>query len=291
MYDTARYFTVTGRHLEGTPLTIEERPFELHTVHAEHLADADTPPEPSTPPPQPSNESDQTVLDRASRAKNGMVFDQLYGGSTDLHQSHSEADAALISMLWFYSGGDRQLVDAMFRQSGLMRAKWDAKHGAKTYGEMTLDLGCKGETYTGGRTKAPTSNGHHAGGGAIEVAAAIDQTELVINQTDIGNCRRLAALFGQDFRWVSDFKKFYVWDQRRWAADTTQMQAFAKDSALAIYGEAAEMYQAASQLEGTDKEVGEKLHACCQSAKVGRIGTRENYCYGEPALNSLTVLL
>jgi hypothetical protein len=30
---------------------------------------------------------------------------------------------------------------------------------------------------------------------------------------------------------------------------------------------------------------------CCQSAKVGRIGTRENYCYGEPALNSLTVLL
>ena len=30
---------------------------------------------------------------------------------------------------------------------------------------------------------------------------------------------------------------------------------------------------------------------CCQSAKVGQIGTRENYCYGEPALNSLTVLL
>jgi diadenosine tetraphosphate (Ap4A) HIT family hydrolase len=33
------------------------------------------------------------------------------------------------------------------------------------------------------------------------------------------------------------------------------------------------------------------MHVCCQSAKVGRIGTRENYCYGEPALNSLTVLL
>jgi hypothetical protein len=33
------------------------------------------------------------------------------------------------------------------------------------------------------------------------------------------------------------------------------------------------------------------LTGCCQSAKVGRIGTRENYCYGEPALNSLTVLL
>ena len=30
---------------------------------------------------------------------------------------------------------------------------------------------------------------------------------------------------------------------------------------------------------------------CCQSAKVGRIGTRENYCYGEPALSSLAAEL
>jgi hypothetical protein len=36
---------------------------------------------------------------------------------------------------------------------------------------------------------------------------------------------------------------------------------------------------------------GSNVTNCCQSAKVGRIGTRENYCYGEPALNSLTVLL
>ena len=32
-------------------------------------------------------------------------------------------------------------------------------------------------------------------------------------------------------------------------------------------------------------------HVCCQSAKVGRIGTRENYCYGEPALSSLAAEL
>ena len=33
------------------------------------------------------------------------------------------------------------------------------------------------------------------------------------------------------------------------------------------------------------------ISACCQSAKVGRIGTRENYCYGEPALSSLAAEL
>ena len=30
---------------------------------------------------------------------------------------------------------------------------------------------------------------------------------------------------------------------------------------------------------------------CCQSAKVGQIGTRENCCYGEAALSFLTVRL
>ena len=30
---------------------------------------------------------------------------------------------------------------------------------------------------------------------------------------------------------------------------------------------------------------------CCQSATMGQIGTRENYCYGEPLLSSLTVRL
>lgn len=35
MYDHQRYFTVTGKHLEGTPLTIEERQEELFALYAE----------------------------------------------------------------------------------------------------------------------------------------------------------------------------------------------------------------------------------------------------------------
>jgi len=34
-----------------------------------------------------------------------------------------------------------------------------------------------------------------------------------------------------------------------------------------------------------------KINECCQSAKVGQIGTRENCCYGEAALSFLTVRL
>ena len=38
MYDTGRYFTVTGHHLEGTPTTIEARQAELEALHAKFLA-------------------------------------------------------------------------------------------------------------------------------------------------------------------------------------------------------------------------------------------------------------
>ena len=33
---------------------------------------------------------------------------------------------------------DPDQLDRLFRQSGLMRAKWDTKHGAQTYGHMTI---------------------------------------------------------------------------------------------------------------------------------------------------------
>ena len=37
VYDDARFLTVTGRHIEGTPTTVEERDFELRDLHARHL--------------------------------------------------------------------------------------------------------------------------------------------------------------------------------------------------------------------------------------------------------------
>ena len=41
------------------------------------------------------------------------------------------------------------------------------------------------------------------------------------------------------------------------------------------------------QIERADQALGR----CCQSAKAGQIGTREDYYYEEPVLSSLRVLL
>jgi hypothetical protein len=40
--------------------------------------------------------------------------------------------------LAFWTAGDLDRMDRLFRQSGLMRDKWDEKHGKETYGQTTL---------------------------------------------------------------------------------------------------------------------------------------------------------
>jgi len=48
---------------------------------------------------------------------------------------------ALCALLAFWTGGDGQRIDRLFRQSGLMREKWDERHYAdgSTYGEVTIE--------------------------------------------------------------------------------------------------------------------------------------------------------
>ena len=58
---------------------------------------------------------------------------------------------------------------------------------------------------------------------------------------DIANGRRLIARFGASMRWSGAQKCWLVWDGRRWAVDVTgQADRNAKDTARAIYHEAAE---------------------------------------------------
>jgi primase-polymerase (primpol)-like protein len=44
-------------------------------------------------------------------------------------------------LLAFWSGGDQRQMDRLFRQSGLLREKWDEVHFAdgSTYGEKTIE--------------------------------------------------------------------------------------------------------------------------------------------------------
>jgi hypothetical protein len=123
IYDSGRFFVMTGAHVRGTSETIEERQAELEEVIA-HFLPANEEARASSPP-QPVDVEDEDLLDRARRARNGADFERLWTGDTSAYPSHSEADLALCSHLAFWTGRDPERIDRMFRASGLYREKWE----------------------------------------------------------------------------------------------------------------------------------------------------------------------
>ncbi|WP_121820069.1 phage NrS-1 polymerase family protein [Halostella salina] len=169
IYEDARFFTVTGDHVAGTPESIEARDGELEAVYTDHIAPDDeetnVDPESTSPAqPQPSTAvtlSDAALLERAQAAKNGAKFDRLWRGDTSGYDSHSEADMALCSLLAFWTGGDATRMNRLFTSSGLHRTKWDDVHfsDGSTYGEKTVERAISGtsEYYQpAGRQKSGT---------------------------------------------------------------------------------------------------------------------------------------
>ncbi|ELY66174.1 hypothetical protein C489_13498 [Natrinema versiforme JCM 10478] len=84
---------------------------------------------------------DEELLEKAMNASNGTKFERLWNGNMAGYESQSEADMALCCLLAFWTGGDHTRVDQLFRQSGLLREKWDEVHYAdgSTYGEKTIE--------------------------------------------------------------------------------------------------------------------------------------------------------
>jgi putative DNA primase/helicase len=183
LYDCARFFTVTGDHVPGTPETIEERTAQLAELHARiFAANGGGRRRAVSRPASPLSDDDAALLERARGAKNGDKFSGLWSGDTSGHASPSEADLALCDLLAFWTAKDADRMDALFRQSGLMRKKWDERHGAQTYGAMTIATaiaGCQ-ETYSG-----PTRTGTpEAKPGASEAEPTQDATSLILDPAD-----------------------------------------------------------------------------------------------------------
>jgi len=140
IYDDVRFFTVTGKHLKDTPLTVEPRQKELEQIYFKAFPPPETEPQKTVPPP--SNENlDEAIIERAFKAKNGAKFKLLWEGNTAGYPSQSEADLALCTMLAFWMRKNPTSVDRLFRKSKLFRPKWDKSHSSdgKTYGEMTVE--------------------------------------------------------------------------------------------------------------------------------------------------------
>ncbi|WP_199708849.1 hypothetical protein [Haloferax sp. Atlit-10N] len=155
LYDMARFFTVTGDHVERTPTRVARRQDALTAIHREYVQDTERDTAPESEHHDGADDrslttgaadvdvdlEDEDLLEKARNASNGEKFERLWNGNTVGYDSQSEADMALCCLLAFWTGGDRTQMEQLFRQSGLLREKWDEVHYAdgSTYGEKTIE--------------------------------------------------------------------------------------------------------------------------------------------------------
>jgi putative DNA primase/helicase len=145
MYESGRYFTLTGEHLSGTPTEIHERQDVLERLyrHVFKIEKASSATNGHKPRTAQLDVGDEDLLALAKQAKNGDKFSRLWRGDTsDYAGDDSRADLALCSLLAFWTDGDTERMDHLFRQSGLMREKWN-RHD---YRERTFNRVLEGRT-------------------------------------------------------------------------------------------------------------------------------------------------
>jgi primase-polymerase (primpol)-like protein len=123
LYKTGRFLTITGRHVEGTSMNIEQRPQEVSALY-----EAFVPAEVSASPIRPRRTdrpamADDKLIDAIAASGQGTKFQGLYRGNGGGFGSASEADMSLACILCWWTDDDAQ-VEAIMRTSGLDREKY-----------------------------------------------------------------------------------------------------------------------------------------------------------------------
>jgi putative DNA primase/helicase len=240
VYDRKRFLTVTGNRVSRASI-VEERTAELARIHAEifGVSANGVAKLPQDLPRQPLEVADAELLNRARAAVNGAAFWSLWNGEASTYGSASEADLALCSHLAWWTGGSPARTDYLFRQSGLMRPKWDERHGDRTYGQRTIDKALSTMTgfYEPGFTSSTPRLRLFVRPG--EAPPAEDEP---LPMTDVGNGQRLVARYGHALRYCHPWSKWLAWDGARWRLDDTgAVWRMAKHTARAIFQEAADV--------------------------------------------------
>ena len=111
--------------------------------------------------------TDSEILEKAMKSPE---FAALWAGDLTAHDNdHSKADNALAYRLAFWTGRDTVQADRLFRQSGLMRPKWDRPQSGSTYGAITLQRAAdvQPETYSSRRPQDTAAAEARAMPGAV----------------------------------------------------------------------------------------------------------------------------
>jgi putative DNA primase/helicase len=235
---TSKFLTVTGNSQPwGGSRPIEERGTQLQSILERYMErPQQVPQEVNRTPQTPVYLSDEEIITRAHSARNGAAFAALWNGDTSAYGSHSEADLALCNMLAYWTGGDAEQADRLFRASGLMREKWDRPQNGSTYGGLTVQKAL--ELYHSADGKSSVRPGDFSDAGNAETFRAVNEGRL---------------LFTDSLGWL-------VWNGQRWERSDHQALTLATELSRDMLADAQKEYRAAlvGLAEAKADEVGPK---------------------------------
>jgi putative DNA primase/helicase len=227
VFDTGRYFCITGHIIEGVSPNIESRQEEVNKLVKKYWPKDFEEKEKPPPSPKPPSIEDSDLTEKIRRSAQGSKFDKLWSGNYSDYPSWSEADLALCSMLAFWTGNNAAQIDQLFRQSGLMRKKWDEKHfsDGRTYGQATIQKAIEQtlEVYMGNTliNQINSLNEEVLAAPKIKIDpnSKTAKTLLGYNLTDAGNAECFKELFGNVYVFVPEKKMWLAYDGIRWGED------------------------------------------------------------------------
>jgi putative DNA primase/helicase len=245
VYRHGRYFTFTGNSLGDTP--VEERTEEFKSLFEKYLKEKE------------KLESKQKVRhDREdiSDLPNSQLWEKMFssksgGNIKDLFQGvlinndHSSTDMALCNHLAFWTDKDAAKMDSMFRESSLLREKWDKPHSSdgRTYGEMTIDMAILSTPSTIADYEPPPQEKPYE----IYISDEeqdIEDTEEIIDKapsfhlTELGNAERIVYYHGKDLKYCNELE-WLIWTGKQWQEDSKRkIEALTAKSLRGLYAEA-----------------------------------------------------
>lgn len=268
---TNRYLTLTGDVLVQSE--VNERTAEVEELLERYMR------RDAAPCADPAVEicaesfllDDAEVLSRMLNSSKQEAIARLWAGNWEGYKSPSEAELALCDHLAFWTGRDADQMDRLFRESGLMRDKWDRAESSSTHGEKTIGKAIKG-------CKTVWSPNYRSSAGEVEVSSGVERAAEFLrsvdafhnarySQDDIGSGYLLADYLRPFARPVPEIKGWRVYNGRYWDVDVggVEVAGAARDMsrALAVYS--------------TDLHDKEMQQCLAWSAKWSKASNRKTY--------------
>lgn len=217
IYSYGRFFTFTGNRENSNE--IYERTDELAEIFEQYFDDSDIQGRVNLAEFEKDEIklSNESLWEKMFRSKNGDEIRSLYNGNL-INDDHSASDLALCNHLAFWTGKSATRMDGMFRETGLMRDKWDVIHFRdtnETYGERTIATAISSTTTTvlDQQNYEEFSFDFHSSADVVE-----DKPKKKFRLTELGNAERIADEYGHAIKFVNDMG-WLIWDGKRWKID------------------------------------------------------------------------